>query len=59
MTHVTHRELMPGVRLTAVQTDKFKTNLLSVSLLGSHLGRDGLRQRVVPLRAPPGYRALS
>ena len=33
MTHVTHRELMPGVRLTAVQTDKFKTNLLSVSLL--------------------------
>ena len=44
MTHVTHRELMPGVRLTAVQTDKFKTNLLSV---------------VAPLRAQPGYRALS
>lgn len=33
MTQVTHRELLPGVRLTAVQTNKFKSNLLSVTLL--------------------------
>ena len=30
MTQVTHRELLPGVRLTAVQTNKFKSNLLSI-----------------------------
>lgn len=33
MTQVSHRELMPGVRLTAVHTNKFKSNLLSLSLL--------------------------
>ena len=33
MIQVTHRELMPGVRLTAVHTDKFKSNVLSLSLL--------------------------
>lgn len=33
MMQVTHRELMPGVRLTAVHTNKFKSNLLSLSLL--------------------------
>ena len=33
MIQVTHRELMPGVRLTAVHTDKFKSSLLSLSLL--------------------------
>ena len=33
MTQVTQRELMPGVRLTAVQTHKFKSNQLSVTLL--------------------------
>ena len=33
MTQVTHRELLPGVRLTAVQTNKFKSNLLSVTLM--------------------------
>lgn len=33
MTQVTHRELMPGVRLTSVHTDKFKTSLLSATLV--------------------------
>ena len=33
MIQVTHRELMPGVRLTAVHTNKFKSNLLSLSLM--------------------------
>ena len=33
MTQVTQRDLMPGVRLTAVQTHKFKSNQLSVTLL--------------------------
>lgn len=33
MTQVTHRELLPGVRLTAVQTNKFKSNLLSITLM--------------------------
>ena len=33
MTQVTRIELMPGVRLTAVQTHKFKSNQLSVTLL--------------------------
>ena len=33
MTQAIHRELRPGVRLTAVHTDKFKTSMLSLSLL--------------------------
>lgn len=33
MTQVTHKELMPGVHLTAVQTHKFKTCMLAVDLL--------------------------
>lgn len=33
MTPVTHKELLPGVRLTAVHTKKFKTCLLGVTLL--------------------------
>lgn len=33
MMEQSHRELMPGVKLTAVQTDKFKTCLLAISFL--------------------------
>ena len=33
MTEVTQKDLMPGVRLTAVHTDKFKTCMLSATLL--------------------------
>lgn len=33
MTQVTQKDLMPGVRLTAVHTDKFKTCMLSATLL--------------------------
>lgn len=33
MTQVTHKDLMPGVHLTAVHTNKFKTCMLSVTLL--------------------------
>lgn len=33
MTQVTHKDLMPGVHLTAVQTNKFKTCMLSATLL--------------------------
>lgn len=33
MTQVIHRELLPGVRLTSVHTHKFKTSLLSATLL--------------------------
>ena len=33
MTQVTQRELLPGVRLTAVHTNKYKSNMLSISLL--------------------------
>lgn len=33
MLYVTHKELQPGVRLTAVRTNKFKTSMLSLSLL--------------------------
>ena len=55
MTHVTHRELMPGVRLTAVQTDKFKTNLLSVSLLAPISEETASANALLPYVQRPEY----
>ena len=48
MTQVTHRELLPGVRLTAVQTNKFKSNLLSVTLLAPLDARTASANALLP-----------
>lgn len=48
MTQVTHRELMPGVRLTAVHTNKFKSNMLSLSLLAPLSSQTASANALIP-----------
>ena len=65
MTQVTHRELLPGVRLTAVQTNKFKSNLLSLSLMAPLAAETAAANALLPYvlrrgtRSHPDMEALS
>ena len=57
MTQVTQRELMPGVRLTAVQTHKFKSNQLSVTLLAPLAAETASANALLPYVLRRGTRA--
>ena len=57
MTQMTHRELMPGVRLTAVQTHKFKSNQLSVTLLAPLAPETASANALLPYVLRRGTRA--
>ena len=65
MTQVTHRELLPGVRLTAVHTNKFKSNLLSLSLMAPLAAETAAANALLPYvlrrgtRSHPDMEALS
>ncbi len=43
------RELMPGVSLTCLQTDKFKTGCLSISLLTQLCREDAAQNALIPM----------
>ena len=57
MTQVTQRDLMPGVRLTAVQTHKFKSNQLSVTLLAPLSAETASANALLPYVLRRGTRA--
>ncbi len=65
MTAVTHKELLPGVRLTAVHTKKFKSCLLGVTLLAPMSGETAAPYALLPMvlrrgtRRHPDLEALS
>ena len=49
MMNVTRMELLPGVHLTAVHTNKFKSSLLGVELLVPITGADASANALVPM----------
>ena len=65
LTQVTQRELMPGVRLTAVHTGKFKSSYLGVSLLTALSRERAAENALIPWvlrrgsQAHPDLEALS
>ncbi len=48
MTQVTHKDLLPGVRLTAVHTDKFKSCMLGVTLMTPIDGATASANALIP-----------
>ncbi len=56
MTTVTHKELLPGVRLTAVHTGKFKTCLLGVALLAPLDEKTAAANALIPMVLRRGTR---
>lgn len=65
MTSVTHKEILPGVRLTAVHTGKFKTCLLGMTLLAPLEKQAASANALIPMvlrrgtREHPDLEALS
>jgi len=56
MTKVIHKELLPGVRLTAVHTGKFKTCLLGFTLLAPMDGQTAAANAMIPMVLRRGTR---
>lgn len=56
MTSVTHKDILPGVRLTAVHTGKFKTCLLGMTLLAPLEAQNASSNALIPMVLRRGTR---